>query len=253
MPTQNHSSHATDFARGIPILATGSVKAEEIAAVLGEQDPRAVKTLLAFTHRTCYRPQDIMYHQGEASDTVFFVTDGLLKLVTYLPNGRARIVRLPHSGSVLGLSGLFGQQYEHTAVAVTPVATLRLPLSAVRNLRAQNMATYVNLAERWFDYLQDADRWITQFSTGPIRGRVARLLAFLSQIKQTTVACSGSSDGQLQLLTCEEIGSILGVSNESVSRILAEFKRLRILARHDGNTQNLYAADLARLRDIADE
>ncbi len=250
MPVHNHTDHATAVTQGIVIAAADPISAEEIAALLGEHDANAVQTLLAYARRATYRPQDVLYHQGEASDTVFFISRGLLKLVTYLPNGRARIVRLPRAGSVLGLSGLFGQQYEHTAVAVTPVVALRLPLSAVRHLRTENMATYVNLAERWFDYLQDADRWITQFSTGPIRARVARLLAFLSQIEHDPEA---DADGQLQLLTCEDMGSILGVTNESVSRILAEFKRRHILAHHDGDTQKVYAADLARLRDIAEE
>lgn len=248
MSVLNPLNHAATIR--MPAAGTPPVTTEEIAAVLGEHDASAEQALSMYARRSSYSPQDALYHQGSACDSVYFITSGLLKLVTYLPNGRARIVRLRRPGAVLGLSGLFDLPYEHTAVAVTPVDVLCLPLSTMRHLREENMAVYVNLAERWHDDLQDADRWITQFSTGPIRGRVARLLAFLSQ--------SGSgpeeaADGQLQLLTCEEMGSILGVTNESVSRILAEFKRRHILAHHTGGSNRLYAADLQRLRDIAEE
>ena len=189
----------------------------------------------------------MLYQQGSSNDTVIFITEGLLKLVLHLPNGHARIVRLHRPGSVLGLSGLLAQDTEHMAVAMTPVATLRLPLNALQRLRTEEPTTYVRLLERWHSYLQDADTWITEFSTGPIRGRVARLLSFLSDFEPDT------ADGQVQLLTCEEMGSILGVTTESVSRTLAELKRRKILTPEDGDSNETYQADVERLRTIAED
>lgn len=225
----------------------GAVTRAEITAALGESAPTPVQTLLAHARRSVYAQQDTLYHQGTPSDTVYFITGGLLKLVAYLPNGRARIVRLHRPGSVLGLGGLRGQNNEHTAVAMTETSALRLSLDALQRLRGEDPTTYVTLVERWYDYLQEADRWITQFSTGPIRGRVARLLAFLSEFEPD------AADDQVQLLTCEEMGSILGVTSESVSRILADFKRQHILDRHDSECGELYQTDAERLRDIAEE
>ena len=132
-------------------------------------------------------------------------------------------------------------------MALTPVTALRLPLSALQRLRMEDPETYISLAERWHDYLREAEMWITQFSTGPIRGRVARLLSFLAEFN------SESADDQLQLLTCEEMGSVLGVTSESTSRILAEFKRKEILVIHDGQPDELYNADLGRLHYIAEQ
>jgi CRP-like cAMP-binding protein len=219
----------------------------EIVAAVGEDAPPPLQALLRHARPVYHAPQDVLYHQGGDCDTVYFITGGLLKLVTHLANGRARIVRLHRHGSVLGLSGLRCALYEHTAVAVTPINALRLPLSAVKRLRSVDPSAYVTLVERWHDYLRDADTWITQFSTGPIRGRVARLLAFLSDI------APGAGATQVQLLTCEEMGCILGVTAESVSRIIAEFKRQHILDRHAGQPSETYTADSARLHLIAQE
>jgi CRP/FNR family transcriptional regulator len=232
-------------AQGEP-AAGGGVTAGEIGAALGATAPPRIRDLLARAHHSAYQAQEVLYHQGNSSDSVFFVTDGLLKLVAYLPNGRARIVRLHRNGSVLGLGRLRGAGNEHTAVAVTPVTALRLSVSTLLRLHNEDPAAYLYLVERWHDYLMDADRWITQFSTGPIRGRVARLLAFLSEFEPQ------AADGQVQLLTCDEMGSILGVTGESVSRTLAEFKRQEILAREESDGE-VYAADVERLRDIGDE
>lgn len=238
------SSFATDASA---VRMDGAVSFDEIAAALNGDIPSPLQALLAHARRVRYGPQDVLYHQGGKNDTVFFITAGLLKLVAHLPNGRTRIVRLHRHGSVLGLRGLPGQDNTHSAVAVTPVTALRLPLEAILRLRVQDAGAYISLAERWHDYLQNADMWITEFSTGPIRGRVARLLAFLSDFEPH------AGHGQVQLLTCEEMGSILGVTSESVSRILAEFKRRRILAHNDSELKDFYVADVEQLHHIAKE
>lgn len=219
----------------------------EIKAIFGEHISPALHGLLSLARRTCHGASEVLYHEGSVSNAVYLVTSGFLKLIIHLPNGRARIVRLHRPGAVLCLSGLFDRNNKHTAVAVIPVTTLCLPVGAVQRLRTMDPLTYASLLERWHNYLNDADTWITQFSTGPIRARVARLLSFLSEFE------SDAENGELHLLTCEEMGSILGVTSESVSRVLAEFKRRDILSHHDGAANNHYEADMGRLRHIADE
>jgi CRP-like cAMP-binding protein len=216
----------------------------EIEAVLSDASPTSLQLLLRRAHRVQYVPQDVLFHAGSANDSILFITEGLLKLVAYLHNGRARIVRLHHPGHVLGLSALLGKTYTHTGIAVTPVAALRVPVAAVQRLRSDDPQTYAGLIEHWHDYLYEADTWITQFSTGPIRGRVARLLTFLMKFDTHVPG------DQVQLLTCEEMGAVLGVTAESTSRILAEFKREGILAGTDCS-ESSYEADAQRLQAIA--
>jgi CRP/FNR family transcriptional regulator, anaerobic regulatory protein len=248
MSLNNHQSVLmTRTKTGTPKENTRSASPDEINIALGSNTQTPLRSMLNHSRHTEYDPHEVLYHQGSAIHNVIFITSGLLKLVVHLPNGRARIVRLHRPGSILGLGGLLEHNNEHTAVALTHVTALHLPLSAVQRLRTEEPETYINLAERWHDYLRDADMWITQFSTGPIRGRVARLLAFLAEFNLE------SADDELQLLTCEEMGSILGVTSESTSRILAEFKRKDILVIGDDQANELYNADLSRLHLIAEQ
>jgi len=247
MSSQNQLNDASLQAPAAALHSDTAVSAEEICAALGDNAPLPLQGLLASARRSTYVPQSVIYHQGSRSDTIHFVTHGLLKLITHLPNGRARIIRLHRPGSVIGLSGLLGQRNDHMAVAVSQVSTLRLPLGALQRMRSEDPASYVWLVECWHEYLQEADTWITHFSTGPIRGRVARLLTFLSDFEPE------SEKDQVQLLTCEEMSSILGVTSESVSRILAEFKRKHILDHKDGAQSEIYNTDTDRLHHIAEE
>ncbi len=224
------------------------VSSAEIAAALGESAPSPLQNLVAHARRVSFAPQEVLYRQGNVSDAVLFMTGGFVKLVAHLANGRARIVRLHRPGSIMGLSGLLKHDHAHTAVAVTRVSALRLPVGALERLRAEDAATYVSLVERWYGYLRAADTWITQFSTGPIRARVARLITYLSEFQ------NDNADTQVQLLTCEEMGFILGVTTESVSRTLADFKRRNILVNQDhSGADELYAANVEQLHAIASE
>ncbi len=218
----------------------------DFTIALGADAPKPLYNLLSGAHRVSYEPKDILYHVGKAIDTVYFIIQGMLKQIVHLPNGRERIVRLHRPGSVLGLGGLRDQTNDHTVVALTPVVALQLPLGTIEQLRSKDPACYASLTERWLDYLQAADTWIVEFSTGSIRSRVARMLAFLSEFEPDV------ADGQVQLLTCEEMGSILGVTSESVSRTLAEFKRQRILAQQTRSNE-VYEVDLDRLNNISIE
>ena len=135
---------------------TTGVDPAEIAMAVGERAPNSLRSLLSRARRANYDQRDILYHQGDASDSVFFITHGLLKLVIHLRNGRARIVRLHRAGAVLGLNRVLKKGNEHTAVGITPVSALRLPLKMVRQLRDEDPTSYLNLVERWDGYLEDA-------------------------------------------------------------------------------------------------
>ena len=192
-----------------------------------------------------FNPSDTLYLEWQEASVVYMVKSGLVKLISYLPNGRARIVRLHGKGSLVGLSGLLEPRYEHTAVAVGRVEADAVPVSSLIRLRSEDPATYCHLLEEWYSQLQTADTWITQFSTGSIRARVARLVNYLSEIEQK------SPSNEVELLTCEEMAAVLGVTPESVSRILAEFKRDQMLRCIRRTSSQCFERNVEALKQVA--
>ena len=191
-------------------------------------DDFAAKELFQYfqtTKKVFFAPQQVIFNEYTEADTIYIVVEGMVKLLSYLPNGKARIIRLHGPGSVLGLTGIFENVYNHKAVAVHDVVLLKIPTQSLKQLKQQYPDKFFSIIEKMYESLNIADAWITQFSTGSIKARVARLITFLSYLETET------APDIVELLTCEEMASVLGVTTESVSRVLAEFKRQKILQR----------------------
>jgi CRP/FNR family transcriptional regulator len=194
-------------------------------------------SLLSSVTRHEYHAGDALYHSGDESCSLFVITGGLVKLLTYMPNGRSRIVRLHRRGSMIGMDGLMGRDHDHTAIAIDEVHAYQIPHMGLQEWREQQPHLFNQLLEKWYEYLNYADTWITDFSTGSVKGRVARLVRFLARFDTQT------GPQVVELLTTEEMAEILGVTPESVSRVVAEFKREGLLEAIENNTESLFTFD----------
>lgn len=207
--------------------------------------PSPRESLLTRTKTRHIGSREVLFYEGQPADTVYAVRRGLIKLASHRVTGRARIVRLHGQGDWIGLGGLLDQPYEHTAIAVGEVEICPIAARKLRALRYDDPQVYCNLMETWYFHLRSADIWISEFSTGPIKARVARLLCFLAKLE------FGPASTIVELLTCDEMASVLGVTAESVSRILAAFKRDAILLPVGRNGTELYCMDAAVLTDLS--
>ena len=204
--------------------------------ILAEQQP-----LVASVTAHTYQAGDVLYHNEGDSKLLFIIRQGLVKLLAYLPNGRTRIVRMHKRGSLIGFDGLMDQSHGHTAVAVDEVSVFQIPHTELLRWKEEEPQLYAQLLEKWYEYLSYADTWITDFSTGNVKGRVARLIRFLSHFDSET------GPQIVELLTTDEMSEILGVTPESVSRVVAEFKREGILCPIENNSESLFTCDLTKI------
>jgi CRP-like cAMP-binding protein len=168
------------------------------------------------------KPGQTLYQAAERGDRLYTIRSGIIKLVQYLPDGAQRIVRLVKTADVTGLEALLGKPYEHNAVVMQTTEICCLPVDTVKALSHDNPVLHVELLARWQRALSEADAWLTELSTGPARERVARLLLRLVR----------DHDGdECELFGREDLGAMLGITTETASRTVAEFKRQRLL--HD--------------------
>lgn len=187
----------------------------------------------------------VIYRESEPVDRVYLIRNGLVKLLSYLPNGRARIVRLHAKGHWIGLEGLMGHAYEHTAIAVGDVEVEYYPAKNLQRLHQDSPIAFGKLLCHWHTHLIQADKWIADFSTGEIKPRVARFLGYLAELEY------GELPDRVELLKVHEIADALGVTQESVSRILADFKRNKVLQKSADPLEEIYRLNTEKLQQEA--
>ena len=187
------------------------------------------------------KPGGSLYHAGERGEFLFTVRSGALKLVQYLPDGSQRIVRLARTSDVLGLEAILDAPYQHEAVVLQTTEVCRYPARLVKALGAENPRLHTELMNRWQRALTEADAWLTELSTGSARQRVARLLLRLVR---------DQASNECELFSREDMGAMLGITTETTSRTIAEFKRQGLLVDLNLNRCRL---DIPKLRQLVGE
>ena len=187
------------------------------------------------------KPGTTLYHAGDGGDYMFTVRSGAFKLVQYLPDGGQRIVRLARTTDVIGLEALLDDHYQHDAIALHPTEVCRFPARVVRTLSGENPKLHHELMARWQRALTEADAWLTELSTGSARQRVARLLLRLVRNQESS---------ECELFSREDMGAMLGITTETTSRTIAEYKRQSLLVEV---SPNLFLLDIPNLRRIAED
>lgn len=182
-----------------------------------------------------------LYRAGDKGDHLFTIRSGVLKLVQYLPDGTQRIVRLVRSTDVTGLEAMLGQNYQHDAVVLQPTQACSLPVSVVQALSQSNPKLHKELLSRWQKALEEADAWLTELSTGSAKQRVARLLLRLVRNEEAS---------ECELFSREDMGAMLGITTETASRTIAEFKRQSLLVE---TRPNHFLLDIRNLEHIAED
>ena len=186
-------------------------------------------------------PGATLYRAGDKGDRLFTIRSGILKLVQYLPDGTQRIVRLLRTTDVAGLEALLGQPYQHDAVVLQPTQACTLPVSVVQALSQTNPVLHKELLSRWQKALEEADAWLTELSTGSAKQRVARLLLRMVRDEQSS---------ECTLFSREDMGAMLGITTETASRTIAEFKRRSLLVE---TRPNHFLLDIRNLEHIAED
>lgn len=180
---------------------------------------------------------ETLYRQGDPGQAAFMIREGLVKLEQYLPDGGQRIVRLARGGSAIALEVLLDRDCEHQAVALKPTRACRIPRDVLLRIESETPRLHRQLMAFWHASVVEADTWLTHLSTGSARVRVARLLLLLSDGGET-----------FEMLSREDIGAMLGITTETASRTIAEFRRAGFL-RSAGVRR--FAADRAALAGVS--
>jgi CRP-like cAMP-binding protein len=191
-------------------------------------------------------PGKALYHEGDQPNALFILRRGLVKQELALADGSYRIVRLARRADLLALESLLASPCDHTAIALTETEVCRVPLPIVRHVMDRRPLLANQMIRHWREAVSRADGWLKHYSTGSGRQRMAHLLLDLARWREEEDRESGESTA-LDLPTRDDMGAILGITKETASRLLGDFRREGLLTDRGSRRATVDRAGLIRL------
>lgn len=202
---------------------TCSLRSSVLFAGLTEEDFESIHKPI---NQFVLKPGEMLYREGDMGNKMFTIRSGLIKLAQNLPDGSQRIVRLVGTSDVTGLEAMLNDAYKHDATVLQTTEICCLPIDVINKLGSSNTSLHKELLKRWNSALNEADSWLTELSTGSAKQRVARLILKL---------INNNASHPFSLFSREDIGSMLGITTETASRTIADFKRRELIKEVSSN------------------
>jgi CRP-like cAMP-binding protein len=172
---------------------------------------------------TSFMKGDVLIRQGMLSTNVVYLRSGLIKLHIEGPYGD-QIVRIVKAPGYLGLPTTFGDKInQYSITAIDEVEACFIDITTFRNLLFSNPDfSYEIIIDICRNELDIYNRCVNR-SQKQLRGKIADVILEMS-------GPIYDSDSFTLPISQEEIGNLIDSSRESVSRILAEFEKDKILS-----------------------
>lgn len=167
-----------------------------------------------------------IHRAGDPFRSVYFLKSGAAKRMLIQEDGREQILGFPMPGDILGMEAIDGGAHSTTVIALDVCAIIEIPFEAIDALAAENPAIARFLYHRMSAALRDEHGWMAALGLLNADERVA---AFLLDLSQRFAARGFSARRFMLRMTRAEIGSFLGLTLETVSRVFSRFQKLGLL------------------------
>ncbi len=198
-----------------------------------------------FPTRRRLKRGESLYEIGEAFNAIYAVRSGFFKTVLPSPQQRDQVTGFQMTGEILGMDGIGSGFHACQAVALEVSEVCLMPYGNVEELASNlpNLHAHLNkLMSQRIVHDQSAFKILANLRSE------SRLAAFLLDLGKRFSTLGYSPNTFVLRMTREEIGSYLGLSLETVSRIFSRFQEDGLV---DVQTRHLQITNPEALSEIA--
>jgi CRP-like cAMP-binding protein len=183
-----------------------------------------IEALEKVCHLRRFYKGDCVFREGDPSDTLYIVGQGLVKITKISEDGKEQIVRLLFPGDFFGQSALLKTE-NHYANAITLDQTELCTIHKHDFLRA--MQRNPDMSFRYIfalnERLHQADEWVSLLSLMDVEQRLASVLLLFNE-KMNVV------NGTFTLpISKKVLASLIGTTPETISRKFVAFVNEKII------------------------
>lgn len=180
--------------------------------------------LQALAETQALAPGEALIHEGDPATHVFNITSGSVRVFKLLPDGRRQITGFLFAGDFLGLAT--GETYAFSAEAIEPAAACRFRRGEYRALIRDCPSLEGALLDRATHELAAAQNQMLLLGR---KTAMERLCSFLLDLPAHDPARPTPPDVIRLPMTRSEIADYLGLTIETVSRVLTKLKTQNVI------------------------
>jgi len=166
-----------------------------------------------------FKRGDYLYHQNTFPDSLFYLQNGIVGLLSTHISGRDRLVRLFKASSFLSHRAILAEEPYHASAKVLEESTLlKISKQDFERILSEDLATARAFCKILAVDLGRAENTITQSNDSSVKTRVAESLVYLLE------------EFPSHLWTKQEIADFVGTATPTVFRALAEFESKGLIA-----------------------
>ena len=213
--------HESTLPAGHPCMGC----AVRTAAVCGVLDCEKLSKLRGLGNQLRLGAGQPLFHEGDPAMSVFTLTSGAIKLYKLLPDGRRQVTGFMHPGDFLGIS--VDDEHAFTAEALEHSQLCSFPRSRFDNFVEENVEVERELYRLAAHELAAAQQQMVLLGRKTATERLASFFLALAERAERAI------DGEIRFIRLpmsrSDIADYLGLTKETVSRVLALLKRQRLI------------------------
>ncbi len=208
----------------------------------------ALEEILALGHARIVTEGTAIHRAGDTFRSIYFIKSGAAKRSMIQEDGREQVLGFPMPGELIGIEAIDSRKHTTTVTTLDLCAIIEVPFEPLERLAVSNAKVAHFLFRTLSGALREEHGWLAALG---LLNADERLAAFLMDLSQRFASRGFSAHRFMLRMTRAEIGSFLGLTLETVSRIFSRFQKLGLLkvTRRDIELLDMNAlATLAQMR-----
>ena len=192
-----------------------------------------------------YKRGSTLFNPGEQADYVYAIRGGSVKTSVGTEDGRVQITGFYIAGELLGLSAMGSGTYSSKAIALETTSVCKVEIDRFEELCREMPALQFQMLKIMGNHIRLDEELMLLLGK---RTAEERLAYYLLSLSQRNTRCNYSATHLRLSMSRQDIGSFLGIAEETVCRILKRFDEDGLIAI---SHRNVLLKDLVRLGSLA--
>ena len=194
----------------------------------------SLEKLLKHAHRKTYAARKIIIHEGDVSDSLYYIIEGSVSVQAENESGDEIILAHLNEGDFFGEAGLFDfdeeKEGKRTAwiISRTKCVVAEITYDQFRRIVSEDPAVMFLLTGQIFNRLKKTSLKVRDLIFLDVKGRIAHCLLELCREPDAMT----HPDGMQIKTTRQDIAKMVGCSREMAGRVLKELEDEDLISAH---------------------